>query len=239
MSRLPARQFSDAEAKDWRQSIFDIYARMKKKTDKPYEVNYGGLDLTVFPSVYAPEFFDDSLWYAKELAEIVGNKSLLEIGTGTGVIAIICALRGGAKVTATDINPAAVHNATINAGRYKLPIVVKQGDVYSPLTSDEKFDYIFWAHPFNDWDIKVNDSLLLTGIDPRYESLKKYITEAREHLRAGGKLLLGTGDTANLEHVNTIAKKNGYTLNLLRESDRPLEVDGEKHIKDIIYEFTE
>ena len=232
---LPIRQFSPSELEDWKGRIFDIYDRMRAKAHKPYEVVYGGLELTVFPNVYAPEFFDDSLWYAKQLQEIVSQSSLLEIGTGTGIISIFCA-KNGAQVVATDINPDAVKNAQLNAKRHNLKISVREGNLYEPLSQNEKFDFIFWAHPFNAWDIPV-DMLLASGVDPQYESLRGYIAGAKSHLTPEGKLLLGTGDSADLNLIEAIAKENGYRLQLLREVDQPLESGKNVRIKDLIYEF--
>lgn len=233
---LPARKFSPTELKSWKQSIFDIYDRMRTKAKEPYDVNYGGLSFRVLPNVYAPEFFDDSLWYAKQLKDIVGNKSLLEIGTGTGVIAVFCA-QNGADVVATDINPDAVENARINATRHNLNISVREGNLYEPLKPQEKFDFIFWAHPFNNWDMPIEDMLLKSGIDPRYESLKGYIAGAKNYLTSEGKLLLGTGDSADLKMIAELAIQNGYELKLLQEIEQPLEKGKNKRIKDLIYEF--
>ena len=234
---LPSRQFTASELESWKRSIYDIYDRMRAKAQKPYEVEYGGVALDVLPNVYAPEFFDDSLWFAKQLREIVGDKSLLEIGTGTGVIAVFCA-KNGASVVATDINPDAVKNARLNGQRHKLNISVREGDVYQALNPDEKFDFIFWAHPFNAWDMKV-DMLLASGIDPLYQGLRKYIAGAKTHLTPTGKLLLGTGDSADLKLIASIAKENGYELKLLRETEQPLEPGKEAKIKDFIYQFIE
>lgn len=205
------------------------------KAEAPYNVQYGGLKLAVLPWVYAPEFFDDSLWFARELKKIVGRKSLLEIGTGTGIIAILCA-RAGAAVTMTDINPVAIENARMNARRlgYILPAVVS--DVYDALSPAEIFDYIFWTHPFNDWDIQT-DALLATGIDPRYRSLRKYIRGARTHLRPGGKLLLGTGDSANIDAIESIAGEYGYRLKLLAQSERPLGAGVDARVTNLLIEF--
>ena len=235
MENLPARNFSPSELQDWKQKILYIYERMKAKAQKPYDVVYGGVEFIVYPNVYAPEFFDDSLWYAKQLQDIVGKKSLLEIGTGTGVIGIFCA-KGGTKVTVTDINPDAVKNAQANVDRHNLPISVREGNLYEPLSSEEKFDFIFWAHPFNPWDMPV-DMLLASGIDPQYEGLRGYVSGAKNHLTPDGKLLLGTGDSADLRLIESIAHDNGYTLKLLREIDQPLEPGKEDRIKDLIYEF--
>jgi len=233
---LPARKFSTHEFEDWKRAIFDIYDRMRAKAKKPYVVEYGGQSFTVLPNVYAPEFFDDTLWYAKQLQDIVRNKSLLEVGTGTGVIAVFCA-QNGAKVVATDINPDAVENTRINATRHNLNISVREGNLYEPLKPEEKFDFIFWAHPFNNWDMPIEDMLLKSGIDPRYESLKGYIAGAKNHLTSEGKLLLGTGDSADLKMIVELATQNGYELKLLREIEQPLEKGKDKKIKDLIYEF--
>ncbi len=233
---LPARKFTPAELEKWRQSIFNIYKRMRAKAQELYEIEYGGFSLVVLPNVYAPEFFDDSLWFAKQLSDIVGEKSLLEIGTGTGIIALFCA-KNGARVVATDINPAAIKNARINAIRNNLNISVREGNLYEPLKPDEKFDFIFWAHPFNNWELTENDILLRSGIDPGYKSLRGYIAGAKKYLTENGKLLLGTGDSADLNMINEIAVENNYTMKLLAEIDIPLEPDSNAKIKDLIYEF--
>lgn len=62
---MTARQFTNLELENWKRSIYDIYDRMRAKAQSPYEVEYGGVVLDVLPNVYAPEFFDDSLWFAK------------------------------------------------------------------------------------------------------------------------------------------------------------------------------
>lgn len=232
---LPAREFSPAEKERWRSVIFGIYHKMRA-TREPYEIQCGDLSLTVLPNVYAPKFFTDSLWFAQQLPDIVGKKSLLEIGTGTGIIAIFCA-RNGAHIVATDINPDALKNARINAARHHLAISVREGSLYEPIEPDEKFDFIFWAHPFNNWETPVDDMLLRSGMDYHYEGLKGYIAGAKNHLDHNSKLLLGTGDSADLKTIASVAKENGYSLKLLRETDMSLEEEGNNMIKYLLYEF--
>lgn len=233
---LPAKIFSPSDLESWKRAIYDMYAKMRAKAKEPYEVEYGGLTLTVLPNVYAPEFFDDSLWYANQLQKIVGKRSLLEIGTGTGVIAIFC-VKNGARVVATDINPTAVENARINIKHYGLDIDVREGDVYDPIKPTEKFDFIFWSHPFNHWDLKEDDMLFRSCIDPHYTGLKKYIAGAKDHMTPSGRLLLGTKDSADLKKIEHIAKQNEYDMNLLLESDRPHALSAENITKDLVYEF--
>lgn len=236
-TQLPIRSFSEQERKEWRAGLMDIYARMRERAKSgPYEIEMGGVVFKVLPEVYAPTAFTDTLWFAEKIREIVGTKSLLEIGTGTGAISVFAALNG-AKVVATDINPAAVENARANAEKHKVNISVRQGNLYEPLQPDEKFDFIFWAHPFNNWEEPVDDMLLISGMDYQYQALKGYIEGAKAHLSECGKLLLGTGDTADLQMILDTAEVNGYSLNLLKEITMPLEEDGEAVITDLLYEF--
>jgi 16S rRNA G1207 methylase RsmC len=201
-----------------------------------YEIQCEGVALTVLPNVYAPGFFTDSLWFAQRLPQIVGTKSLLEIGTGTGVVAIFCA-RNGSRVVATDINPDAVQNARLNVMRHNLGISVREGNLFEPIKPYEKFDYIFWAHPFNNWKTPVRDMLLRSGRDYNYEGLRGYITGAKNHLAPKGKLLLGTGDSADLKTVSAIAARNGYRPRLLNDVKMPLEEGGSLLIRYLLYEF--
>lgn len=233
--RIKARRFSPVESSAWRGRLFEIYYRMRSEARASVECN--GLTLKVLPSVYVPGYFTDSEWFAKELAALVGCGSLLEIGTGTGVIAISCA-KEGARVVATDVNPSAVECAKENAVAASVSIDVRLGDVYDPIAGGERFDFIFWAHPFNNWPAPIDDMLLRSGMDYGYESLKRYIGEAKGHLaNDGGRLLLGTGDTADLEAIYDFAEKFGYTPKLLKEEDLLLAGWGEERIRYMVLEL--
>jgi release factor glutamine methyltransferase len=234
---VPFRVFSYKELKDWRYAISRIYDDMKTKSAAgPYEVKCDGIVLTVLPNVYAPRFFTDSLWFAQQLSGIVGDKSLLEIGTGTGLIAVTCA-QNGARVVATDVNPDAVKNAQLNVARHHLSIPVLEGNLFDPVKPTERFDYIFWAHPFNNWEVPVQDMLQRSGMDYNYEGLRAYIAGAKHHLTSRGKLLLGTGDSADLTTVTTIAMEHGYRLRLLDQAQMPLEEGGRLLVQYLICEL--
>ena len=224
-----------AQPSKWMQQIFAIYDRMRARGEI-YEVECNGLTLKVQKNVYSPDMFSDSLLFSTELPKIVGQKSLLEIGTGTGIIGIACALNG-AKVVLTDVNPDAVQVARENAKRYDPTIQVMEGDMYAPLNADEKFDFIFWSHPYNNWDEPVEDMLLRSGLDYNYEALRKYIKGASQHLAPNGKLLLGTGNTADIETIVKVAHENGYSIRILKASEMPLAIDDTGRIINMIFQF--
>ncbi len=222
----------------WMNNIFRIYDRMERRARKgSYFVNCNGLQLLVHKSVYAPDMFSDSSYFAEELPKIVGTGSLLEIGTGTGVIGISCALRG-ARVTATDINLLALDSASGNAIRNNAfkKMVLKESDIYDSL-GNMKFDFIFWSHPYNNWNEKVKTNLLRTGLDYKYESLRKYIEGARHHLNPEGRLLLGTGNTADLKSIVEIAYENQFLPRVLCASEAPLATGNKSKIINMIMQF--
>lgn len=221
----------------WMAGVFDIYERMKDMAKSgAYEVQCNDISITVLPNVYAPTFFTDSLWFAEQLTQIVGRRSLLEIGTGTGIISICCA-KNGARVVATDINPAAVKNARLNANTHGVDISIRGGYTFERLKIREKFDYIFWAHPFNNWGVPVTDMMLRSGMDYNYEGVKGYIAEANDYLTPNGKVLLGTGDSADLEALSEIAEENGYTWKILKQAAMPLEEGGSLQIRYLLCEL--
>jgi release factor glutamine methyltransferase len=220
-ARKPDEEMLASVSSDWQRKIIDIFGKMRDEQDS-YEIECDGKHISVLPNVYSPRYFTDSLWFAKELPKLVGCGSLLEIGTGTGIIAVFCAAVG-AKVVATDINPAAVRNARRNAQMHHLGISVRQGDLYDPIQADEKFDVIFWNHPFHNARVPITDILLRAAFDYQYAGLSRYIRQAAAHLSCDGKLLLGTGDRANPDTLRAMADENGYSVIVLKEEEMPLE----------------
>lgn len=234
------KKYRSKDARNWMENIFKIYQRMNDASKTGIYEATCQIPLSVFPNVYAPDFFTDSYWFSKHLPNILRKgASFLEIGTGTGIISILLAMDGKRNITATDIVPAAVNNARANIERHNLQdcISVREGHIYSVLKPDERFDYIFWAHPFNNSPIPVVDPLLGTGLDHNYNNLRDYIKNARKHLNKGGKLLLGTGDSADIETMLEIAKENNFEMQLLKSEVVPLEYGRPAIIEYRIYEF--
>jgi predicted nicotinamide N-methyase len=97
--------------------------------------------------------------------ELVQGKTVLDIGTGTGVIGLYAATLGAKKVVATDINPEAISCADLNARGLKLDGVFETRLVpttnitaYSAIAPDEVFDAIVSNPPFSiDLEREVND----------------------------------------------------------------------------------
>jgi ribosomal protein L11 methyltransferase len=91
------------------------------------------------------------------------NKSVLDMGCGTGVLAILTALKGAAKITAIDNDEWAYKNTVENVLKNnKNEIIVLQGD--ADLIKDKKFDIII---------ANINRNILLNDMAAYANSLNK------------------------------------------------------------------
>ncbi len=189
--------------------------------------------------VYSPDHINVSMmwprWFCGD--EKLKGKSLLEIGAGTGVVALYCALNGNPKkVVATDISPMAVENCQRNAAQYNLSeqsrpqFSVREGSLFEPIRKDEKFDYIFWGFPWNCPDKDIEEILrergrqeditpekitqLKAGLDPGYKFLRQFIHEAKDYLTPNGKVILGAGEFSRHDIIKEEAEKAGYQIEI-------------------------
>jgi release factor glutamine methyltransferase len=213
-------------SKDFWKKATEDFVNDLKKVNKNTETEIMGKIFTVMPGVFSPAYSTDTRWFAERMVPIIGKSTFLEIGTGTGVIACLAVLNG-AKVIATDINPQAIENTKLNQKNLGINFEIRLGSVFSPIKENEKFDVIFWNHPFNYTDDKVNDMLTASVFDEKYSDLKRYFIHAKEHLLPQGKLLLGTGNIARINLIKKMAKEQGYELKLLEKIEVPV-YEGQK-----------
>ena len=98
------------------------------------------------PGVYEPEA-DTQLLIDTVLAEgISPHAYALDIGTGTGRVALALKAAGAAQVQAVDISRRAVLSARVNAWLNRLPLHVRQGDVLERI--NDRFDVIVANPPY-------------------------------------------------------------------------------------------
>jgi release factor glutamine methyltransferase len=106
--------------------------------------------LLVTPSVFNPKLLRTGSFFAEQLDSnlVVPTAEVLDMGTGSGVCAIICARRAR-RVVAIDINPAAVECARLNALRNHVghKVDVRQADLFSGVPG-ERFDLVLFNPPF-------------------------------------------------------------------------------------------
>ena len=133
-----------------------------------------------------------------------GVQRILEIGTGSGCLAVALAERfPEAMVDAVDISPAALAVAERNVRAHGLAerIRLLVSDLFSALPA-ERYDLIVSNPPYVDAaamaalppEYRHEPRLALAAGEDGLTCLVPLLQEAPEHLRAGGILVLETGD---------------------------------------------
>ena len=157
-----------------------------------------GIALVVLPDVFHPGLFFSSKLLAEVVAaEPLDGQRVLEVGTGTGFLALVAARRA-ARAVGTDINPEAVRALKINAllNRLEDRVEAREGDLFTPVAG-ERFDLILFnppyfspsapGHPADPWEYAWRD---VGGARARF------VAEAARHLTPGGRLLICDSDVA-------------------------------------------
>jgi release factor glutamine methyltransferase len=136
--------------------------------------------------VYAPN--DDSYLLLKVI-EVMPGERFLEIGCGSGLIALHAA-KAGAEVVAADINPYAVECAKRNAARNNLRIKLLTSDLFEKV--EGYFDAIAFNPPYLPEETRSTSWIekSWSGGDEGSEIAARFLEEAWRHLAPGGRVYL-------------------------------------------------
>jgi len=186
-------------------------------------VFYDDLVFEVFEDVYEPA--EDTFLVADSLAQIVKEgDTLLDVGTGCGILATIAAKKAK-RVVATDVNPHAVKCAEVNAkiNGVSRKIEVRQGDLFQPIRETERFDVIVFNAPYLPSSLREQGTWIersWAGGPTGRQLIERFIAEAPRCLRKNGKVLLVQSSLANIDE----------TLSKFREADFEAQVIAEKKV---------
>lgn len=121
--------------------------------------------------------------YVKEL-ELEGAR-ILDMGTGSGIIALAAAEKGS-EVTAADVDPEALEQAKRNAEEKELVnIEFIRSDLFENVQG--KFDYIFFNPPYLPGEKGIGDENIWRGGEKGIEVTRRFLESAESYLAEGGE----------------------------------------------------
>jgi release factor glutamine methyltransferase len=164
------------------------------------------LDFEVGPAVLIPRPDTETLVMTfLELAKPVNEPFCVDVGCGSGCVAIACATHHPtARFVAIDLSEPAAEIASRNVVKHKLEqrIDVRVGDLLQPLRAEEVADFIVSNPPYipsadiaalekNVKDFEPHSAL--DGGPDGLEIVRPLVTQAAEKLKPGGYLLIEVG----------------------------------------------
>lgn len=168
------------------------------------------LDIAEDPEVYPPS--DDSMLLVESL-DVRRGERVLEIGPGSGIVSIHCALNG-AEVWCGDVNPKAVALTRRNAEANGASLTAFETDVYSNVP-DVRFDTIIFNLPYLPVEDEGELAKAWSGGKDGMGPLPRLLDGAPEHLVPGGRVVVVVSSLMDQDRLRQVI------------GDRPMKVLGE------------
>lgn len=158
--------------------------------------------------IYEPA--EDS-YLLEKYVKVFAKGDVLDIGCGSGIQSIAALNCNVKKVIGVDINPECVSYCKENIPNGEFFV----SDLFSNVKG--KFDLIIFNPPYlpKDSDEDSESALITTGGEEGSEILERFLSEARNYLKSGGKVLIVvsslTGD------VDTLIKRYNFKFKILEK----------------------
>ncbi len=173
-----------------------------QRLDKADQVYRQGVNLAVlghplhpFYGTYVPTRTEHLELFATWLAGWKGaHTRAIDVGTGSGVLALLMAKAGFGEVVATDTNPNAIHSVELELEKRPVPVRCVKGD----LTARERgpFDVVAFNPPWLQGDVDELLDHALHYDDPVF--FQRFFTQALAVLAPRGRVVVVFSDIGRL-----------------------------------------
>jgi len=182
-----------------------------------------GRVFAVTPSVLIPRPETEAMIEELKTLPVPDNASVLDVGTGSGAIAITAELElPHLRTEACDVSAAALAIAEQNAERMGAQVTFFESNLLA--RAEHSYDVILANLPYvaEDWErspeTNFEPRLALFAVDAGLELIKKLVTQAPQLLNENGYLLL-EADPRQFAHIKQAAapafthvRSNGFTI---------------------------
>lgn len=211
-----------------RQTIKHITTRLYKPLLVKYlsatrTYTYKGIRLVIPPAVFHPGFFFSTRLLLRYIAKLpLKDRSFLELGAGSGLIAMYAA-REGAQVTASDINQVAVHSLEMNSRSNRIPLTVIHSDLFTSIPL-QQFDVIAINPPYYKKQPQTPaEYAWYCGEQGEY--FQQLFSSLGSYIHSQSMVLMVLSDGCDLAMIVELALSSGFKLNCVVEKKNWIEVD--------------
>lgn len=175
--------------------------------------------------VYGPAE-DSRLLLEAARGRVGDDHRVLEVGTGSGYVAVELAAATGARVLASDLNPHACRAARERAAEAGVALPVVRGDLTRPFRADA-FDRVLFNPPYlpRDPDAEREDPMeyALTGGEDGRAVIEPFLDDVGRVLASGGRALLVVSSLTDIGAVAAYADDRGLAARTVSEESFPFE----------------
>jgi len=168
------------------------------------------ISIKILPGVFHPGFFFSTKFLLQYLKSLdLKNKSLLELGAGSGLISFI-AEKKGAIVTASDLSEEALKGLERNLKSLRSRITIFKSDVLEQIPA-QQFDFIVINPPYyakqvkEEWELAWN-----CGED--FEYYKKLFFRLSDFAHNKTKVIMVLSEDCDIFTIRNISKRHGWNL---------------------------
>ncbi|MCC7346345.1 MAG: 50S ribosomal protein L11 methyltransferase [Variibacter sp.] len=183
------------------------------------ETQAGGFRLKVRPTVFHPRFFISSERFVEFIDSLdLTGKQVIDVGTGSGILALAAARAGASYVVAADINPnasiSAAENARANGFGDRVAGVCC--NLLAAFAPKPLFDVILSSPPKHAGEPRdLADRGWHAG--PAYRDVADLFDQARDRLKPGGCLYVMVSSDTDLALFAERIAQAGFVSTVARE----------------------
>jgi release factor glutamine methyltransferase len=181
---------------------------------QPYTVVIDGLVITVDEDVFPPDLGRCARNIARISAEYRPQRAL-DMGCGTGYLALALKQQGVPEVWALDVHEPAISCAhrNLEQNAHVGSLTIALSDLFTTVPRSVAFDLVVFNQPFAPADA---EPVCGCGLDGGYEITRRFLVEARFSLTPGGTVVMAFSDRAAPENDPArVARDLGYATRTL------------------------